>query len=108
MKIIRCIDSEYQTIAIREYKLLKKLNHKKIIRMSDCYLNQGRETIYMVMELVQGQTLKKYVKNYWKNRETKGISPKILNGENSNSSAGGNGKYQIQGLPENVAAQIIK
>lgn len=36
--------------------------------MVNAFINQGRETIFMVMELVEGFTLRKYVKDYWKKR----------------------------------------
>lgn len=62
MKIIRCKDDEYRKIALQEYKLLKSLDHPNIVKMPDAYYNQQRETIYLVMELVEGLTLKKFVK----------------------------------------------
>lgn len=66
VKIIRCPDQEYQRVAIKEYHMLKRLKHDRIIRVIDAFINQIRETIFMVMELVRGFTLKKYVKNYQK------------------------------------------
>jgi serine/threonine protein kinase len=62
VKIIRSSDEEYQQIALREYFLLKKLNHKGIIRVSEAFSHPGKGTIYIVMELVEGLTVKKYVK----------------------------------------------
>lgn len=52
VKIIRARDLEYQKVALREYSLLKTLNHPGIIKMVDAYVNNARETIYLVMDLV--------------------------------------------------------
>lgn len=52
MKIIRARDKEYQKVALREYKLLKTLSHPGIIKMVDAFINNARETIYLVMDLI--------------------------------------------------------
>jgi len=64
VKIIRARDLEYQKVALREYSLLKTLSHQGIIKMVDAYVNNARETIYLVMNLVEGQSLKQFVSSY--------------------------------------------
>jgi len=64
VKVIRASDIEYRHMAMREYRLLRQLDHYRIIKMVDGYINQGKETIYMVMELAEGVTLKKFVKKH--------------------------------------------
>lgn len=49
--------------------------------MVNAFINQGRETIFMVMELVEGFTLRNYVKDYWKKR----IRRKLLESFDSGS-----------------------
>ncbi len=51
--------------------------------MHDAYINYQRETLYLIMDLVEGYTLKNYVKLYkLKNRDSKvksaGGLPEIL------------------------------
>lgn len=58
VKIIRARDIEYQRVALKEYGLLRSLNHPGIIKMVDAYVNNGKETIYLVMDLVDGLSLK--------------------------------------------------
>lgn len=58
VKVIRARDLEYQKVALKEYKLLKTLNHPGIIKMVDAFVNNGRETIYLVMDLVEGYSLR--------------------------------------------------
>ena len=69
VKIIRARDLEYQKVALREYSLLKTLNHPGIIKMVDAYVNNARETIYLVMNLVEGQSLTGFVDNYVRMQE---------------------------------------
>ena len=45
-------------IAYEEYKLLKQLDHPNIVKMHDAFLNQMKGTMYLVMDLVKGCTLK--------------------------------------------------
>jgi serine/threonine protein kinase len=68
VKIIRPHDEEYQQIALKEYKLVRKLNHPGIIKMVDAFVNSQKGTIYLVMQLVQGLTIRKYVKRQQKKR----------------------------------------
>ena len=58
MKIIRSSDDELIDIAYEEYKLLMQLDHPKIVKMHDAFLNQMKGTMYLVMDLVKGSTLK--------------------------------------------------
>jgi len=54
VKIIRARDEEYQHVALKEYHLLRSLNHNGIIKMVDAFVNRSRHTIYLVMDLVEG------------------------------------------------------
>ena len=58
VKIIRSSDDELIDIAYEEYKLLKQLDHPNIVKMHDAFLNQMKGTMYLVMDLVKGCTLK--------------------------------------------------
>lgn len=58
MKIIRARDQEYQKVALKEYKLLRTLSHPGVIRMHDAFVNNARETIYLVMDLCEGESLR--------------------------------------------------
>lgn len=74
-------------MALKEFKLLTQLNHPKIIKMHEAFFNKSRETLYMVMDLIEGPTLKKYVKDKSRTyinglglpeREAKGLFRQIL------------------------------
>jgi serine/threonine protein kinase len=54
VKIIRARDEEYQHVALKEFHLLRSLNHHGIIKMVDAFVNRSRHTIYLVMDLVEG------------------------------------------------------
>jgi serine/threonine protein kinase len=54
VKIIRARDEEYQHVALKEFHLLRLLNHYGIIKMVDAFVNRSRHTIYLVMDLVEG------------------------------------------------------
>lgn len=58
MKIIRTQDEELIEIAYSEYKLLKSLEHKNIIKMHDAFLNQLNGTMYLVMDMANGRNLR--------------------------------------------------
>ena len=58
VKIIRARDEEYQSVAIKEYHLLKQLGHPGVIKMVDAFVNNSSHSIYLVMELVEGLPLK--------------------------------------------------
>lgn len=58
VKIIRARDQEYQKVALKEYKLLRTLNHPGVIKMHDAFVNNARETIYLVMDLCEGECLR--------------------------------------------------
>lgn len=51
-------------MALREYKLLKTLNHPGVIKMVDAFVNNARETIYLVMDLIEGECCKHFVSSY--------------------------------------------
>ncbi len=48
--------------------MIRKLNHPGIIKMVDAYVNSQKGTIYLVMQLVHGLTIRKYVKRQQKKR----------------------------------------
>ena len=52
VKIIRARDEEYQSVALKEYYLLKQLDHPGVIKMVDAFVNKSSHTIFLVMELV--------------------------------------------------------
>ena len=58
VKIIRARDEEYQSVALKEFYLLKQLGHPGVIKMADAFVNNSSHTIYLVMELVEGLPLK--------------------------------------------------
>jgi serine/threonine protein kinase len=69
VKIIRTPEEELIEVAYEEYKLLRSIQHENIVQMYDAFYNQMKSTIYLVMDYVQGQSLK-YVfedKNYHSN-----------------------------------------
>jgi len=45
-------------VAYEEYKLLKSIEHKNIIKMYDAFLNQCSGTMYLVMDMANGTNLK--------------------------------------------------
>ena len=50
-------------IAYEEYKLLNKLEHPNIVKMHDAFLNQMKGTMYLVMDLVPGCTIKALIED---------------------------------------------
>lgn len=58
MKIIRTPEEELIEVAYEEYKLLRSIQHENIVQMYDAFYNQMKSTIYLVMDYVQGQSLK--------------------------------------------------
>ena len=52
VKIIRSSDEEYQQVALKEFWMLKKLNHPGIVKVHDAFKNPSKGTIYIVMELI--------------------------------------------------------
>ena len=66
VKVIRARDNEYQKVALKEFKLLKTLNHPGIIKMHEAFVNNAKETIYLVMDLVEGECLRTFVESYLK------------------------------------------
>lgn len=57
MKIIRTNDVELIEVAYEEYKLLRSIDHENIVRMHDAFYNQMKCTMYLVMDMVQGQSI---------------------------------------------------
>ena len=51
---------------------MKTLNHPGIIKMTDAFINRNRETIYLVMDLIEGSSVKEFVNKYG---EEKGLMP---------------------------------
>ena len=58
MKIIRTPEEELIEVAYEEYKLLRSIQHDNIVQMHDAFYNQMKSTIYLVMDYVQGKSLK--------------------------------------------------
>jgi len=58
VKIIRTQDEELIEIAYSEYKILKSIDHKNIIKMHDAFLNQMNGTMYLVMDMANGRNLR--------------------------------------------------
>jgi serine/threonine protein kinase len=50
-------------VAYNEFKLLKNLEHPNIIKMREAYLNELKETMYLVMDMAKGETLQELVDN---------------------------------------------
>ncbi len=42
--------------------MLKKLNHPGIVKVYEAFNNPAKGIIYIIMELINGTTVKKYVK----------------------------------------------
>lgn len=57
VKIIRTNDLELIEVAYEEYKLLRSISHENIVKMHDAFYNQMKWTMYLVMDMVQGQSL---------------------------------------------------
>ena len=94
MKIIRARDEEYQHVALKEFHLLRSLNHHGIIKMVDAFVNRSRHTIYLVMDLVEGQALKSFVKTF---TELHYSEANLIRH-----------KKKRPGLPEYIACSIVK
>lgn len=85
VKIIRARDEEYQSVALKEFYLLKQLGHPGVIKMADAFVNNSSHSIYLVMELVEGLPLKQFVE-----KQQARISP------------------SESGVPEKVTKSIVK
>lgn len=64
-------------MALKEFKMLSNLDHPKIIKMREAFFNQSRETLYMVMDLIEGPTLKKYVRDRCRSQGNSAGLPEI-------------------------------
>lgn len=62
MKIVRSKSVEYLQVALNEFKLVRALDHPHIIKMHEMFFNPRREIVHVVMDLVSGMTLKKFMK----------------------------------------------
>jgi len=47
---------------IKDFKIVKHLNHPGIVKAHELYLDQVEEKAYYVMEKVNGRNLKKFLK----------------------------------------------
>ena len=61
VKIIRTDDDELKEIAFAEYKLVMNLDHPNIIRMHDAFYNSAQHTMYIVMDLIVGDSLREFL-----------------------------------------------
>lgn len=50
-------------MAYNEYKLLMSIQHENIVKMHEAFFNQMKHTMYLVMDLVPGHSLKHLVEN---------------------------------------------
>lgn len=48
-------------IALKEFKILKKIDHPNIVKTHEAFFNDGKETMYLVMDLVDGYSLNDFV-----------------------------------------------
>ena len=94
VKIIRSRDEEYQSVALKEYYLLKQLNHPGVIKMKDAFINKSSQSIYLVMDLVEGESLESFIRNR---------RCGVLAQETETKNTLGEG-----GLPEEESKQIIR
>lgn len=51
-----------KTIELKEYKILKQLNHPNIIKIHEVYFNDGNDTMYLVMDYIEGFSLQQFAK----------------------------------------------
>lgn len=63
MKIIRSDDEEYIEISKQEYKLLKDLDCGYIVKVYDCLHDENKHVLYLIMEMIKGETLEDFVLN---------------------------------------------
>jgi serine/threonine protein kinase len=63
VKQMRTDDEEKLMAAKHEYEIQKDLKHPNIIEVKDMYFDSIRNTMYTVMELVDGKPLDEYI--YW-------------------------------------------
>ena len=48
-------------VAYNEYKLLKQIDHPSIVKMHDAFLNEMKQTMFLVMDLLQGKSIKQLI-----------------------------------------------
>lgn len=63
VKIIRSDDEEYIEISKQEYKLLKDLDCGYIVKVYDCLHDENKHVLYLIMEMIKGETLEDFVLN---------------------------------------------
>mgnify|MGYP000382555700 CR=1 FL=1 len=57
MKIIKSKCEDITEMAYDEYKLLKTLDHPNIVQMHDAFYNESKQTMFLVMDKIQGESL---------------------------------------------------
>lgn len=87
VKIIRSDDEEYIEISKQEYKLLKDLECGYIVKVYDCIHDENKHVLYLIMEMIKGETLEDFVLK--------------THGDDDNSSSS-------SFIPEQLIKQIIK
>lgn len=48
-------------IALKEFRIIKKIDHPNIVKMHEAFFNDSKETMYLVMDLVDGFSLNDFV-----------------------------------------------
>jgi serine/threonine protein kinase len=58
VKIVKIPDDEMKEICLKEFRLLKgMINHPNIVKMHEAFYNDGKETMYLVMDFISGSSL---------------------------------------------------
>jgi serine/threonine protein kinase len=57
VKVMRTGDEERFIAAQMEYELMKKLDHRNIVKAEDIYLERESGCIYTVMEMIDGKEM---------------------------------------------------
>lgn len=84
---------------LKEGKLLAKINHPRVVRVEHYF--EERETVYLVMELVAGKTLKKYLEEK-KSLSEKEIENMMAQGVAGLGAAHRQGIYHLDLKPDNL------
>jgi serine/threonine protein kinase len=59
--MIRSDDEEYIEISKQEYELLKDLECAYIVKVYDCLHDENKHVLYLIMEMIKGETLEDFV-----------------------------------------------
>ena len=67
VKVVRSDDEEKRAAAVSEYKMQKTMKHPNIIEVNEQFFDSIRNTMYTVMEIVEGPSLEDYVQDKQQN-----------------------------------------